>query len=122
MLLRGYALDLLQVGRFGFFGRVMQRLRERAEELRGEEARTLADLLSDLSGAEAAARVLGAFEAQRCDDEQAAIAFLTELTPPGLRVLLDALAAHLDGDAGDVRWRVAGAARGGDRQPRARRR
>ncbi len=110
MLLRGYALDLLQVGRFAFFGRVMQRLRERAEELKGEEARTLATVIADLSGAEAAARVLGAFEAQRCDDEQAAIAFLTELTPPGLRVLLDALAASLERDAGDVRWRVAGAA------------
>jgi HEAT repeat protein len=109
-LLRGYALDLLQVGRFAFFGRVMTRLRERAEELRGQEAQALTGLVGELSGAEAATRVLAALDAQRCDDERAATTFLAELSPAGLRVLLDALAADLEHDPGEVRWRVAGAA------------
>jgi hypothetical protein len=109
-LLRGYALDLLQVGRFAFFGRVMQRLRERTGERQGQEAQALIRLVGELSGAEAATRVLAALDAQRCDDEKAAAAFLAALSPAGQRVLLDALAAHLEHDADDVRWRVAGAA------------
>ncbi len=109
-LLRGYALDLLQVGRFAFFGRVMQRLRERAGELHGQEAQALLALVDELLGPEAAARALAALEARRCDDEQAALAFLAQLHPPGLSVLLDALAAHVELEAGDVRWRVVGAA------------
>jgi len=109
-LLRGYALDLLQVGRFAFFGRVMQRLRERAEELHGPEAQALVALVGELTGREAATRVLAALEAKRCDDEPAATAFLAELSPPGLSVLLDALAANVELEASDVRWRVIGAA------------
>lgn len=102
-LMRGYALDLLQLGRFREFNRMVLRLRERGKTLTGERARALASLYDDLTGADAAMRALSALDSQRCDDEKAAVSYLSDLSPQGLWVLLDAAAVERCGAVGTDR-------------------
>jgi hypothetical protein len=109
-LVRGHALDLLQMGRFSFYRLMLRRLRERAEEVAGDQGERLTALIGELTGPETATRALAALGAERCDDAQVATALLAELQPPGLAVLLDALAGDIKAAEEDDRWRVAGAA------------
>ncbi len=109
-LLRGYAFDMLQMGRFVFFGRMIQRLRERIGELHGAQAAPVEALVRELSGPEAAARALAAVEAQRCDNAQAAIGFLTGMDPAGLRAILDLVAEDPERELERDPWRIAATA------------
>lgn len=97
-LIRAYTLDLLREGRFDTFVHVIRRFRERSAELGGELAAALQQMSEDLSGAEAARRTLDALEASPCGNEKLVIAFLSELRPPGLQVVLDAVAGAFEAD------------------------
>lgn len=101
-LLRGYGLDLLQQGKFQTFARLTQRVGERRQELTGDRAEMLLALGSELAGQEAAKRALSAVASDRCDDEKAAVTFLSELQTDGLALLLEAAAAKLDLSTGTV--------------------
>ncbi|MCK4303673.1 MAG: HEAT repeat domain-containing protein [Candidatus Eisenbacteria sp.] len=91
-LLRGYTLDLLQQGRFKIFGWVIRRLGEHVGALGVDCGVKVTEVAKELVGVEAAQRALGALESGRCDDEQDALLFLSQLDPPGLVLLLRASA------------------------------
>ncbi len=97
-LIRQYTLDLLREGRFDTFVHVIRRFRERSADLSGPLATALEQMSEDLSGAEAARRTLDALETSVCGNEKLVIAFLSELRPPGLRIVLDAVASAIEVD------------------------
>ncbi len=99
-LVRRFTLDLLHEGRFDTFVQIVRRFRERCADLTGDLGLALQRMSEELSGVEAARRTLAALESSPCDNDKLVVAFLSELRPDGLQVVLDAVAAALEADEG----------------------